>query len=84
MITVGSSQDLSRVVAFYMLAMVEKGNIKMEHVWINEKDFYKLDVINYMTCNTIVKFRRRATIKPLVKREDDGTYSVRIPLGEVK
>lgn len=51
----------------------------MEYVWVNEKDFYKLDVLNQMTCSTIIKFRRRTTIKPLVKREVDGTYSVKIP-----
>ncbi len=44
--------------------------------WINERDFSELDVLDQITCNQILKWKRRRFLKDLVRRETNGTYSV--------
>jgi len=46
--------------------------------WVNEKDFKELPIFDQLTCNTIMKWRRRKIIRPLVRKESDGTYSVNV------
>ena len=46
--------------------------------WINESEFYKMDALDQITCATILKWKRRNIVKPLVRREKDGTYSVNV------
>jgi hypothetical protein len=48
----------------------------MTEKWVNQKDFSKLSVIDQITCNQILKWKRRKIVKPLVRRESDGSYSV--------
>ena len=51
----------------------------MDNVWVNQNDFKKLAAIDRITCNNILKWKRRKIIKPLVRREEDGTHSVKVP-----
>jgi len=44
--------------------------------WVNEKDFKYLPVLDQITVRQILSGRRRQIIRPLIRKEGDGTYSV--------
>lgn len=44
--------------------------------WVNEKDFHKLPVFDKIACNQALIWKRREVIKDIIRREEDGSYSV--------
>ena len=45
-------------------------------MWVNQKDFKTLPIMDQITCHNIIRWRRRKLIKPLLRKEKNGSYSV--------